>query len=393
MVMPRAVSVGLSVVLAVAAFVPFAWRPQPASWAFETAAPPAPAADEAPEMTAQYLLAGFPTPLTHAPSAAEAANGDLLVAWYGGSAEGDSDVGIYLSRSRDAGAIWSAPRRIVDRDLAQRASGLYVKAIGNPSIGRDAGGRLWLFYVATVSGWSTAWVEFIRSDDDGRTWSTPRRLYTAPGWNFSTLVRAPPLFYRDGRIGLPAYHEGFRKLSEWVVLDGDGVVLDKIRISKGRGSIQPSVVALDDFSAVAFMRPVEAPLEVLMATTRNGGRSWTATRSTGLASPDSANVGLGLDDETVLLAWNDHPRWRASLALALSSDGGTSWPARKQIDRRPKPWVSPWPDAEFTVAYPALLRTRDGRIHLFYAYARSAIKHVSFNRAWLDSAVRPKTGQ
>ena len=391
MVMPKAVSVILSVVLTAAAFLPFALR-SPAghtNWAFDVPAAPAAASDPVPEMTAKFIRDGFPTALTHAPTAAEAANGDLLVAWYGGSEEGGGDVGIYLSRSQDGGTNWSPPRRIVDRQLAQRASGLYVKAIGNPAISRDARGRVWLFYVATISGWSTAWVEFTRSQDDGRTWSQPRRLYTAPGWNFSTLVRAPAVLYGDGRIGLPAYHEMFRKLSEWVVLDDDGGVIDKVRISKGRGSIQPSVVALDNLSAVAFMRPIDSPLEVLMATSQNGGRTWSATRSIGLDSPDAANMGLRLDDETVLLAWNDHPRWRASMALALSADGGKTWPARKQVDRRPRPWDPPWPGAEYTAAYPALLRASDGRFHLFYSYARSAIKQVSFNRAWLDRALAP----
>ena len=391
MVMPKAVSVFLSVALGAAAFLPFVLRPPAAktSWAFETPAAPAVKADETPEMTAKFIRDSFPTRLTHAPSAAEAANGDLLVAWYGGSEEAASDVGIYLSRSVDAGTTWSAPRRVVDRELAQRTSGLYVKAIGNPAISRDSRGRIWLFYVATISGWSTAWVEFVRSQDDGLTWSPPRRLYTAPGWNYSTLVRAPAVRYRDGRIGLPAYHELFRKLSEWVVLDDDGVVVDKVRISNGRGAIQPSVVALDEFRAVAFMRPVDKPLEVLMATSQNGGRSWSATRPIGIDSPDAANMGLRLDDETVLLAWNDHPRWRASMALTLSRDGGKTWPAKKQVDRRPRPWDPPWPGAEYTAAYPALLQARDGRFHLFYSYARSAIKQISFNRAWLDRALAP----
>jgi predicted neuraminidase len=387
--MPKAISAVFSVVLAVAAFAPFALRAPagPTSWAFE--APPAPVFEsgQAPEMSVKFLAESFPTTMSHAPSAAEAANGDLLVVWYGGSREGGPDVGIYLSRSADAGATWSSPRLIVDRQLSQRASGLYVKGLGNPSILRDASGGLWLFYVATVGGWSTAWVEFVRSEDGGRTWSSPRRLYTAPGWNYSTLVRAPPLLYRDGRIGLPAYHEGFRKLSELVVLDGNGVVVDKVRISKGRRSIQPSIVVFDDFRAVAFMRPVDSPLEVLKATTENGGRSWSTTKSTDLVSPNAANMGLRLDGETVLLAYNDHPSWRANMALALSADGGRTWSAPNQIDRRPEPWVSPWPGAQYTAAYPVMVRARDGYIHLFYSYARSAIKQVRMNRAWLDHAL------
>ena len=241
--------------------------------------------------------------------------------------------------------------------------------------------------IATVGGWSTAWVEFMRSADGGETWTAPRRLQTAPGWNFSTLVRGAPVLYGDGRIGLPVYHETFRKMSEWVLLDEDGSVMDKVRITDHPQTIQPVVVPLDAQRAVALMRPVVPPYRVMVARTEDGGRTWGETTATDLVNPRASVAGVEANRGAVLMAWNDHPGWRANLDLALSPDGGATWPRRVRIDKMPDPWVPPWPDRAFTVSYPYLLRTSDGLYHLFYSYARAAITHATFNQAWLDRAL------
>ncbi|MCP4329851.1 MAG: hypothetical protein GY791_15595 [Alphaproteobacteria bacterium] len=374
-----------------AAFAPFALNAPGSDFAWEIADEPMVAtpvdAVPTPVFTAQPLVESFPTEIVHAPSAVEVEPGVLLAAWFGGTRERAQDVGVYLSRSSDGGRSWTAARRIVDRAASRDASGLYVKSIGNPVLTRDRKGRIWLLYVATVGGWSTAWVEFIVSADDGGTWSPPRRLYTVPGWNFSTLVRGAPIHYRDGRIGLPIYHETFRKMSELAVLDEDGSIIDKVRITRGRQSIQPSVVPLDARRAIALMRPAVPPYRVMLARTDDGGRTWSDTIATNLINPRASVAGLRTQGDTVLMAWNDHQGWRANLDLALSGDGGETWPARVRIDESPDPWVPPWPDRPFTVSYPYLLRTSDGLYHLFYSYARAAIEHVTFNQAWLDGAL------
>ena len=71
---------------------------------------------------------------------------------------------------------------------------------------------------------------------------------------------------------------------------------------------------------------------------------------------------------------------RDNLRLAISVDGGLTWSRRATLEAEAK--------EEFS--YPYLIQTRDGRIHLVYTWKRKAIKHASFNVAWLDA--QPKEG-
>ena len=41
------------------------------------------------------------------------------------------------------------------------------------------------------------------------------------------------------------------------------------------------------------------------------------------------------------------------------------------------------PGADFS--YPFLMQARDGEVHLVYTWQRKAIKHITFNAAWLDT--------
>ena len=43
-------------------------------------------------------------------------------------------------------------------------------------------------------------------------------------------------------------------------------------------------------------------------------------------------------------------------------------------------------NAEFS--YPSLLQARDGSIHLAYTWRRQGIRHLSFNRAWLEARLK-----
>ena len=53
-----------------------------------------------------------PTPFTHASSLVRFPDGDTLVVWFGGSAEGKPDTGIWAARRTAAGGVWQHTRRI-----------------------------------------------------------------------------------------------------------------------------------------------------------------------------------------------------------------------------------------------------------------------------------------
>jgi len=339
-----------------------------------------------PLFSAALLFDAFPTEMSHAPTAVEARNGDLLVAWYGGSGEAEPDVGIYLARRPREGSRWSDPVRIVDRQTAQNGHGGFVWSVGNPVLVRGDGERLWLFYVATVSGWSTAWIEVATSDDHGRTWSDASRLYAAPGFNFSSLTRNPAIPMTDGTFLLPAYHELIGKYGLALRLEPDGTVIDRARMPSAQAALQPALVPFDDRSAHAFLRPAAAPYRVLTTRTDDAGWSWAPVSPSDLVSPSAPAAALRTGSDEILLAFNDHPQWRANIALSLSVDGAATWADPHIVDARPEDWTRTSPDRDYEVGYPWLMRDAGGRFHLFYSYARDAIKHVQFNDAWLARA-------
>ena len=180
--------------------------PTPAGFALPKAATPvAPAA--APFYRSQ-LLPNSTTRSVHSATAAEISGGRLRAFWYGGSREGASDVAIYTSVFSPLERTWSPERVLVTRESAQRHLQRYVRKLGNPAVGRDRSGRLWLFFVSvSVGGWAASAINLMVSEDEGETWSPPRRLVTSPFFNISTLVRGSPLQFADGTIGLPVYHE------------------------------------------------------------------------------------------------------------------------------------------------------------------------------------------
>lgn len=95
----------------------------------------------------------------HASTLVALPNGELLAAWFGGTAEGAPDVAIWLSRY--ANGTWSPPQEIA------REQGTPT---WNPVLFYTNDGRLWLYYKYGThpTMWSAA---RLYSLDHGRTWS------------------------------------------------------------------------------------------------------------------------------------------------------------------------------------------------------------------------------
>ena len=320
------------------------------------------------------------TRFAHSPTLTETANGDLLLVWFGGTGEGRPSVGLYQSSYRPQVGVWTRPRLVTDRDQTQAELDRYVFTIGNPALWTAPEGNLYLFYVTSwLAGWSGSSVNLKISSDHGNTWTPAERLVASPFFNSGTLVRNTPFPYSDGTIGVPAYHELLGVFPEILRVSRQGFALGKVRIDHGKRSLQPSIIALDDKRALALLRPrpsEERPARVLRAETTDAGRSWSQPTPLDLLNPGSSVVGLRLSDGSILAATNSSATSRNNLSLARSLDSGASWNVVTAIEHSEQ-------GQQF--AYPTLLQTTDGRIHLAYAWNYARIKHVEFNTAWLDA--------
>ena len=354
-----------------------------------------------------------PGQAVHAASIVELRDGRLRAVWFSGSREGAGDVVIKTSVMEPASLRWSEETTLLDRQHLQQGLWRYVKKIGNPVIARMPDGSLVLWMVnVSVGGWAGSSITWLRSTDDGMSWSLPRRLVTSPFLNISTLAKGAPIFYQDGQIGLPVYHEFVTKFAEILRISPEGQVLDKTRIPRSQTSLQPVVLVSSARQAQIYMRSGHSTA-VMASETVDAGKTWSATHATAWPNPDSALAGVVTATGQQWLALNPKPKNREMLALLQASAAGSFEGAI--------PWIvesSPTPEIRLPVSdyerllgdelqkqgasqaqiqadvasakrqlcgsatclqefsYPYLLQSRDGYLHLVYTWHRSRIKHV-----------------
>jgi len=357
---------------------------------------------------------------THAASLVELGDGRIRAFWFAGSREGAPDVVIRSAVFDPVKNTWSPERSIVNRVDTERGLLRYVKKIGNPVAQRAPDGKLWLYYVTvSLGGWGGSSITAVTSTDDGTTWSSPRRLITSPFINISTLIKGTPFLYSDGTMGLPEYHEFIGKFGELLRIDNSGRIIAKQRLSYGKSTLQPVVLITSPQRALVLMRRSgNSPSRVISTSTDDAGRHWSKTTPTALDNPDAAISGVVLPDGRMLVVLNNIEANRDALSLVVSADGGATWKTVYQLeDQRGRPTdpvhfgqiaaeLAKATDAgitdasaygksaqhnkcvaqhcDFEFSYPYLIQTRNGDFDLVYTWNRSFIKHVRFNRAWLD---------
>ena len=339
--------------------------------------PPAviPAQQEGPVFDAHWV-SNNETNEAHSASIA-ITDGKPVAVWYGGTEEGHRDVAIFSS-SFDG--KWATPRVIADRNSTERALGRYIRKVGNPTLYSWPDGRLGLYYVSvSIGGWAASSINYMESFDQGMQWASPIRLVTSPFLNISTLVRTKGLPLSDGGVQLPVYHEFLGKFSETLTLSSDLAVMDKVRISRGKHSLQPAITNLDESSAIGLLRySGDPPGRVLSVFSQDAGAHWSTPVRTELPNPDSAVSIINPGNGYLLLALNDLEDGRHRLSLAMGS--ADEWTIVKVLEEETATNL----DHEYEFSYPSMTIDPDGFIHLVYTWNQKRIKHLRFNREWLE---------
>jgi predicted neuraminidase len=314
--------------------------------------------------------------VAHVSSAVVLRDGRLRAVWYEGERELAPDVSIMTATY--AQGRWSAPRTVIDPREASRALGRYVRKLGNAVIYRDSRGELVLIFASvSFGGWSAASPNLMRSSDDGETWSAPVPLVTSPLFNFSTLVRSPPLLMTNGSVLIPAYDELHHTYPEVLVLTDDGRVAGRRRIGARRFALQPAIVPFNDRVARAYMR-AQRTLFAFTSDTADAGATWSDLVQIAIPSVDNPLAIERVAGDHMLAIFNDRGREGAAvgpLSVALSADRGKSWRVIHAIEH-----------ARGDSRYPWLMAGADRHYHLFYTQSLepgSEIVHVRFSRDWL----------
>ncbi len=404
-----------------------AWRSHPphqlAPFAQAAVSSDGATANRTPQYTSRFVSSELDD-FVHSSSVTALPGGDLMAVWFAGSREGAADVQVRSARFDAQSGEWGAEQVLATRESTRDGTGRYIRKLGNPVIALGPDQRLWMFYVSvSVGGWATSAINLMVSDDLGRSWSAPRQLVTSPFFNISTLVRAAPVFHADGAIGLPVYHEFMGKFAEYLYLSADGAVIDKFRISRGKHSLQPTIVPLDERRAVAMLRYAgDTHHKVLASRTEDAGQTWSEPYPLQPSNPNSSLAAVGTDDQGLLVALNDLQDGRFKLSLYGTDAGLSQWRPLVELDQSPDPLGQPFSHeaykdiigegfrassgarrlpleqrflsnldyrvckprgCDFEYEYPYFSRGADGMYHLVYSWNNTFIKHVSFNAAWL----------
>ena len=336
-------------------------------------------------------------PSVHAASVIPLKDGNWRAFWFAGSREGAADVVILSALWDSLTKQWGSASVVLDREGAQASLGRYIAKLGNPVPMRNINGQLQLYVVAvSIGGWAGSSISVMHSDDDGLTWTGPKRLITTPFVNLSTLVKGSGFLFADGTMGIPVYHEWIGKYGELLRLNPSGQMLDKRRMTSGRGTLQPIVFIDDAKHASAYFRQARrtGAKQIPVSYTASAGERWELAPDLSLPNPNAAITGVELSDRTRLMVFNDLEHGRHRLVLAAS------WPSQTQVDssQPAKSNYSPWktiavledetasttnPKEEFS--YPYMSLNQQGQVLLVYTWNRKRIKSIVWDAGYLQS--------
>ena len=315
---------------------------------------------------AEFIFVKAPFQECHASTIVELSNGDLLAAWFGGRREGAKSVGIWLSR-KTPGGTWSLPSVVASYKEAPT---------WNPVLFRDSKGVVWLFF--KVGPMEESWVGAYRTSlDGGKTWS--EIAYLPAG--LLGPVRNKPIILANGNILAGSSREAgmlrdeshpqpYWSLASWAELSEDGgktwtihgpIVYPGVNY----GLIQPTLWESAPGHIKMLLRSTELIGYICESSSSDGGRTWTPAKRTSLPNPDSGIDAVRMKDGTIALVYNHTQRARSPLNLTLSRDDGETWGFPYVLE-----------DAPGEYSYPAIIQSRDGKLHIAYTWKRKRIKHV-----------------
>jgi predicted neuraminidase len=317
-------------------------------------------------LKSEFIYETAPFPSCHASTIEETKDG-LIAAWFGGTHERHPDVCIWTSHYRDG--RWTPPVEV--------ANGVGFTAhrlpTWNPVLFQPRSGPLMLFYKVGPSP-STWWGMVMTSDDCGKTWSSPRRLPDG----ILGPIKNKPVQLANGDILSPASTEGangwrvhFERSSD---LGLNWSATTPVNDGKKVAAIQPSILLHGGNKLQAVGRTQQGRLFDIWS--RDGGKTWGRMAFSEMPNPNSGTDAVTLKDGRQLLVYNHDstPKHRTPLNVAVSSEG-RKWFAALVLENEA---------ADEGFAYPAVIQTGDGLVHITYTWKRLRIKHAVVDPSKLD---------
>ena len=310
--------------------------------------------------TLEALLPTGGWPTAHAPAMVELPNGDLLCCWFAGTYEGSADVHIICAVLPHDGTKWLEPVNI---------SGDPTRSEQNPSLFYGPDNAVWAMYTAQldrVEGKDnmqfTAVVRCQKSTDGGKTWGAYTTVFPEEG----TFCRQPIQVLSNGRW----------IFANWLCTDS----------AEGLSGDPPAY-------------------RIHRSESFDWGETWTVPAPTPLPNNNSSISAVKLQSGRIAIAYNPTctpnpvpgkaawPGLRCPVAVALSEDGGLTFPIIRWMERGEGYMGDENKTNNKQYEYPYLMQGRDGMLHLAYAArTRQGIKYVRFSEQDVLGAKRETVG-
>lgn len=351
-----------------------------------------------------YEHASFPS--CHASTISELKNGDLVVAYFGGTYERHPDVCIWVSRKPKGQKVWTAPQlaadgvfRLGSSDallagvdstttsaevgpvVSMKGKNLKRKACWNPVLYQMPDGTLYLFYKIglNVKDW-TGW--YVSSTDNGKTWTERKPLpkgFLGPVKNKPELVGDQLICPSSTESGGWRIHFEILdlKTKAWKYV---GPIKSKLEIpsvdllnpdakKKDIICIQPSILKHRDGRLQVLCRTRNGKLAT--SWSNDNGNTWSDVELTELPNNNSGTDAVTLKDGRHVLVYNDFgilpgtsKGVRTPLSLAESRDG-VHWTKLMNLEDSP---ISQY-------SYPSIIQGKDGNLHIVYTWRRQRVAY------------------
>lgn len=313
----------------------------------------------------------------HAPTVLPLKNNDVLAAWFGGRFEKDPDTAIWTAKRLNG--VWQKPKKTVD---------VMNIAAWNPVLFRLNNDRIILYFKLgpEIPKWHT---EYVYSDDEGKTWSSPKELVKGDIGGRGP-VKNKPIYLSDNKTILaPASLEGDSWNSFADISDDNGetwemsefVPIRRINPNErrirdrvynktfcfGKGIIQPTIWEDDENIVNMLFRSTSS--RIFKSDSYDMGRTWNLAYDTGLPNNNSGIDAVKLPNGTLVLAYNPRENIpgmtkgaRTPIILSYSDDNGSSWKELYILE-----------NCDGAFAYPSIVCDGNDKIYVVYSENREKI--------------------
>lgn len=285
-------------------------------------------------------------------------NGDILVSWFGGTEEGASDVGIWLSKR--VNGRWTFPKKVSVQENIPH---------WNPVLFQSAEGSIYLFYKVgyKIPEWITM---VVKSDDHGDTWTAPRSLVEGDIGGRGP-VKNKVIILNNGIWLAPASIEDqyWDAFVDYSVDQGKTWTKSKMvplnrSDFKGKGVIQPALWESEPGMVHMVLRSTEGA--IYRSDSKDAGKTWFTAYPTSLPNNNSGIDLTRLENGILALVYNPvKENWgaRSPLVISLSYDNGDTWTDTYVLEDE---------KAGCEYSYPAIV-SKDSEIYITYTWNRQRI--------------------